>query len=275
MFILNSLAPFAPRLAGRGAFLLFGRTGKRAALRPDEEAVHAAAAMGTLTVNGKRVVTYRWGDGRRPVLLIHGWQSRASRWAHLIPPLQALGFTPVAFDAPGNGASGGWTTNALEYRAVILELHREYGPFEAVVAHSFGALCALLALRSGLEAPRLVAISGVTDFDYLVESFVRQAGLSARAARALRRRTEQEIEAVGLRWSLMSGPVEASMVVIHDAQDRMVDHTHAVRMAKAHPGRAQLVTTNGLGHHRILADPSVITRAVTFLSAPEEIMDAA
>jgi hypothetical protein len=41
----------------------------------------ATASVGAPTVGGKRAVTYTWGDGDRPVLLVHGWESRASRSA--------------------------------------------------------------------------------------------------------------------------------------------------------------------------------------------------
>jgi pimeloyl-ACP methyl ester carboxylesterase len=135
-----------------------------------------------------------------------------------------------------------------------------------VVAHSFGVLCASLALRTGLTASRLVAISGVTDFDYLVKAFARRAGLSPRAARALRRRIERVIEAEGLTWEQMTGAAGVPTLVIHDTQDRMIPHSHAVAIA----GAGRLITTEGLGHHRILADPGVITAVTSFLTVPDE-----
>ena len=72
-----------------------------------------------------------------------------------------------------------------------------------------------------------------------------------------------------------AGPTDHPIITDAYEPYRRVDHAHAVRMANAHPGRAQLVTTNGLGHHRILADPSVIAGVVAFLSAPEAMRDAA
>ncbi|WP_238162986.1 alpha/beta hydrolase [Kribbella capetownensis] len=68
-------------------------------MRESERAIHEAARVEV--VDG--VVTYAWGDGRRPVLLVHGWRSRASRYAGFVARLLELGYSPVSFDAPGHG----------------------------------------------------------------------------------------------------------------------------------------------------------------------------
>ncbi|MEU3456159.1 alpha/beta fold hydrolase [Micromonospora sp. NPDC006766] len=94
--------------------------------------------------------------------------------------LRGLGFSPVTFDAPGHGDSGGTSMTILEYEEVIRHLQGRYGRFEAVIAHSFGVPCALHDLRNGIGAGRLVAVSGVAEFGFLVDEFSRQLGLSGR-----------------------------------------------------------------------------------------------
>ncbi|MGW6917404.1 alpha/beta fold hydrolase [Kitasatospora sp. NPDC054939] len=282
---LNATALVAPGLAGRAALEVFKRPLRRSRLRAEEQELRAEAATEDLAVHGKRVVTYRWGDGGRPVLLVHGWQSRASRFAAFVPGLRALGLSPVAFDAPGHGESGGSATTILEYREVIGALHRRYGDFEAVVAHSFGVTAAFLALRNGVRAERVVAVAGVVDFDVLPASFSAQLGLGARAERALNRRLDRVLLAgtPGLRadrdlrrhfdasyrpdgaGAADPGP---AVLAVYDEDDAVVGLDQAHRLREAYGDRLDLVVTRGLGHRRILADPAVVDHAIGFLGEP-------
>ena len=54
-------------------------------------------------------------------------------------------------------------------------------------------------------------------------------------------------------------------LVIHDSDDRFIPHGEGVELADAWPS-GRLITTTGLGHHRILRDPEVIDSAVAFIS---------
>jgi pimeloyl-ACP methyl ester carboxylesterase len=272
---LNTTALLAPRTAGRAAFELFLRPLRRSKVRSSERDVHDRAVTGELTVNGKRVVVYRWGDGARPVLLLHGWQSRASRYAPFVPRLQALGLSPVAFDAPGHGDSGGRSTTILEYRDVIRALQETYGTFHSVVAHSFGVSCAYLALRDGVRAERLVAVAGVAEFGYLPAGFCARLGLNARIERDLRRRIEHELFAgtanVWEHFDATHDPaaVTPPALVVHDEDDTVVGIGQAHRLKAAYGDRLELITTRGLGHRRILADPAVIDNAIGFLAGTD------
>jgi hypothetical protein len=59
------------------------------------------------------------------------------------------------------------------------------------------------------------------------------------------------------------------MLVIHNEDDLVVDVSQAHRIAAAHGSKARLMTTHGLGHHRILADPVVVEQIVDFVAAAE------
>ena len=96
---LRAIGAVSPRLAGRVAFELWRRPMARGQLRSSEREVHEAARVEI--VDG--IVTYAWGDGRRPVLLVHGWRSRASRYAGFVTRLLELGYSPVSYDGPGHG----------------------------------------------------------------------------------------------------------------------------------------------------------------------------
>ncbi|WP_318209728.1 alpha/beta hydrolase [Streptomyces sp. SJL17-1] len=271
---LNATARVAPAAAGRWAFGLFVRPLGRARLKPEEQALFAAARTGHLQVRGKDVVTYAWGDGRRPVLLVHGWSSRASRLTAFAEALLERGYSPVAFDAPGHGESPGRASNIVEYREIIRELHARHGDFDAVLAHSFGALASLFALRDGVRTARFVGIGGVGSFDLLIKGFQTGLGVDDRVIRCMRDHVERRVApgepGIWDRFGADRDPGElgAPVLLFHDEGDDMVPLVHSRRLARAHGDRARLVVTQGLGHRRILLDPDVVGGAVDFLTAP-------
>ncbi|SDT71618.1 Lysophospholipase, alpha-beta hydrolase superfamily [Streptomyces sp. TLI_053] len=271
---LNTASLAAPGLAGRAAFGLYRHPFRRSRVRPGEHEVHDRAVTGTIRHGDARVAVYSWGDGARPVLLMHGWRSRASRFAHLVPRLRALGLTAVGYDAPGHGDSGGRTATVLDHRALALRLQERYGDFEAVVAHSLGVNAAFLALREGLRAERLVAFSGASELSWLPTAFCDRLGLNATVERELRRR-----EAGGAMFPGVAdirthfdaarepGEIALPILVAHDEDDDVVPFSHARRLRAAYGERLELVATRGLGHRRILVEPTVLDQVTGFLAA--------
>ena len=59
--------------------------------------------------------------------------------------------------------------------------------------------------------------------------------------------------------------MSASLMVIHDKEDRFVPYCEGAELANAWP-EGRLMTTFGLGHHRILRDCDVVNAAVDFVS---------
>lgn len=267
---LNVTTRLAPGLAGPRAFALFVRPLGRARLRPEEVDLMERAERGRMVVYGTAVATYRWGEGSRPVLVVHGWSSRASRFAGLIAALRAQGRTVISFDAPGHGESEGRASTIRDYRAIIGQLHAEHGDFSAVVAHSFGVLATFSMLYDGMRADRVVGIGGVADFDYLVQRFRAGLNLGEGVGRALRAHVErrlfpgdpdiwQRLDA-RRRFAEMRAPI----LLVHDTDDDVIDPAQSRAIAAAYGPQARLIETTGLGHSRILADPDVIASAVEF-----------
>ncbi|MFC8916528.1 alpha/beta fold hydrolase [Streptomyces sp. NPDC057116] len=268
---LNTTSRIAPRLSGRLAFAAFVRPLGRSRVRPAERALLDRARLGTLRLRGRNVVTYTWGDGARPVLLVHGWSSRSSRFSAFITALCDQGYSPVTFDAPGHGDSEGRASNLRDYREIIGRLHAEHGDFEAVVAHSFGVLASFVALHDGVVAHRFVGIGGVAEFDHLLDAFRTRLGLHERVERDIRGHVERVLfpgePAIWERLTATYRPerLPAPVLLLHDEDDDMTPVAQSRLAAAALGDRARLVLTKGLGHRRILADPDVVARAVDFV----------
>jgi pimeloyl-ACP methyl ester carboxylesterase len=270
--LVRTLERVAPALAAEAAYAVWRSPGRRVPIHPTERAVMEDARGGTLHVRGHRVATYEWGSASRTVLLVHGWQSRASAFAPLVRELRQPGRRIVAFDAPGNGRSGGTRTDVRDYAAIIAELEPA-GGYEAIVAHSFGTPAAALALRTGVRTSRLVTVNGAADFEHLLGAFGRTLSLTPRLLRAVRARTERRmfrgIDDIWNRYSSTSSPlpVDTPWLVLHDEDDAVIDVGQAHALAAAHPRSVRLQLTSGLGHNRPLRDDAVLDSIVGFVNA--------
>jgi pimeloyl-ACP methyl ester carboxylesterase len=270
---LRAAAFISPKLAGRLTFELWRRPMMRGKVRETERKIHDAARVEL--IDG--VVTYVWGDGARPVLLVHGWRSRASRFAAYVERLLELGYSPVSFDAPAHGDSGGGrvASSILDHQRIFQALAARHGTFEGVIAHSLGAPFALYAVREGVAAKRLVTISGVADFGYLTDGFCRELGLGPATNRELRRAIERHyfpgITDVWTRFSV--GEDDLELLVIHNDEDDVVDPAQAEILLAQYGPRARFLQTKGLGHRRIMIDPDVLTEAIAFLEQESDVAE--
>lgn len=270
---LTGLSAVAPPVAAEIGFRLWRHLGRPERVHPRDLAVHARAERGTLDLDGAPVATYTWGRGPEVVLLVHGWRSRASRFAALVDELEAPGRTIVAFDAPGNGDTPGARTSLLDYARIIRLLAARHGGVSTIVAHSFGVLCAFVAVREGVTVDRLVGIAGLHDADEIVEQFCRDVGLGRRAKAGLRGRIERRffpgVPGLWRRFVAELDPADTrtALLLVHDRGDTRVDVGQSELIAEAHTGPVRLVLTDGLGHHRILNDSDVIAQIGAFVDA--------
>jgi hypothetical protein len=142
-----------------------------------------------------------------------------------------------------------------------------------MVAHSGGGTATAWAIRRALldgfvELPEAIAlVAPAADFRSYLVRFVETSRLSARAQRGLEVGLEARVgvppEAFNLPRLAQDMPLPA--LVIHDREDAEVPWTDGAAVAAAWPD-AELVTTRGLGHRRILRDPAVVARVTEFLA---------
>jgi len=278
---LNVASRVSGRLAGHGAYALFHMPLARSRMRNTEREMFGTADVQRMEVSGKSTLIYRWGNGERPVLLVHGWQSRGSRLADFVPGLLESGHSVITFDAPGHGDSAGRSTTIQEYRHIITELHEQYGEFEAVVAHSLGALGSIFSLLHGVKAKRIATISGVCDFDYLIDEFCAAVPLRPPLKARLRTLVGENLFS-GLPedqrpFSAVNavGSLDIPFLVVHDEDDPRIGVDQGRRLAGAFGDQARLVVTSTLGHRRILGDPEVVRTVLDFVGhGPDRAAEA-
>src|SRR6476620_169836 len=97
---------------------------------------------------GNTIRGYRWNHpSLKKVLILHGFESSVINFERYIEPLVKKGYEVMAFDAPAHGRSSGKKITVLTYKNLVLYAWKNFGPFDAFIAHSFGGLALCLALE--------------------------------------------------------------------------------------------------------------------------------
>ena len=222
--------------------------------------------------SGRRIAAWQWGgDNGQAVYLVHGWGGSGSL-AEFAGPLMARGLRVIAFDAPGHGRSengpSGWRqSNFLEFSGVLQAAVRAFGPADGLIAHSGCVASTALALRDGLRVGRVAFLASFTDPEHYTGVFASALGIGAGVIDAMRQRAATRL---GFRWEDLNVATLAQFMnvpralIVHDREDVETPWAGAAEIAAAWPS-AILVSTSGLGHHKLLRDPEVLRRVVEFL----------
>jgi pimeloyl-ACP methyl ester carboxylesterase len=138
---------------------------------------------------------------------------------------------------------------------------RATGTPDAVVGHSLGAAAAVLALRDGLGASAAALLAPVAEPTLFLRRLAELLALSERRYEGLVAEIERR---AGRDMHTFDGATAARALttralILHDPADRQVPFSHAEAIATAWPG-ASLHAVAGLGHRRVLYDPSAIAR---------------
>lgn len=264
--VTGLLSRWAPPLASRLAERLFLTPIRYR--RPEREAEWSAGARSRTihTPGGGQLETWTWGDGPRTALLVHGWAGRGLQLGAFVAPLVAAGYRVVTFDGPGHGRSSGRITNLLEFAAAVGHVAREVGGVDTLIAHSFGSVASLVAMARGWIRPaKLVLVASPSTFEMILGQFAEMSGFSSAVIDQMRLRLSRRF---GFEWAdleplrLASG-ILCPALVVHDRRDESIPFAEGVALAGALP-RARLFATDGLGHHRVLRDTTVLDEVAEF-----------
>ncbi|MCP9230297.1 alpha/beta hydrolase [Mesorhizobium sp. LMG 17147] len=274
----------APRLTGRAAFELFCRTPHEKSLSEGERRAIDRAADFMTQARHHRLKTrtgcvmvheFRPEPGRDTagtVLVIHGWRSRTEYMRTLIEAYRDAGYKVVSLDLPGHGQSQGRRLTLVSAVDAARVAGEWFGPFAAIVGHSFGGAVAANAVAGSirniprLAAGRLVLIAAPSSLPAIFADFSRMLNVGSRSQVAMADRVER---IAGRPLQEFTGDRQLAStllptLVIHAPDDREVSADHARLYARA-GDHVRLYWADGLGHRRILADKGVVERAVGFV----------
>jgi len=218
--------------------------------------------------SGELAVT-TWGDDGPAVLLMHGWGGARAQMTGYVDPLVEAGYRVVAFDQPAHGESDGKMTNILEIAPTMDLIAEREGPFEAIIAHSFGTLITSYVLGNrGFPPPARLIYLG--SFNRLLDSLPRfqvLAGLPDAIIDGLQVTTYENFgkDVLDAIWNeKMTQKIDIPVLMFHDKADNVTPIEDSRAIARAWKS-ARLIETEGLGHRGALQSLEVHKQVVNFL----------
>lgn len=214
----------------------------------------------------KKVVLYQYGESDKKILLAHGWSGRGTQLFKIADELIKVGYSTVSFDAPAHGKSPGKSAIMSDFIETILEIERQFGPFEAAVGHSLGGMSLLNAVKKGFKINHLAIIGSGDIVQDILDDFVAKLKLKPSISTQLRLHFEKKYGEEMDNYSGYKSAMEITIpvLVIHDKNDYEVPVTAGINIHK-HLKNGELFLTEGLGHRKILGNHLVIEKLVKFI----------
>jgi pimeloyl-ACP methyl ester carboxylesterase len=232
-------------------------------IRMDKDSVQQ---MITIPVIHKKVNVYKYGNGSKKILLVHGWSGRGTQLCKIADEMIKLGFGIISFDAPAHGKSPGNSTIMVDFIASIIEIDKQFGPFEVAIGHSLGGMSVLNAIKEGLQVDKAVIIGSGDIVQDITDDFIAKMELKPEISNLLCDYFEKKYGGKMDDYSAYKAAERTVIptLVIHDENDPEVSVKAGMHIYE-HLKNGELMLTKGLGHRKILADYQVIEKIINFV----------
>ena len=239
-------------------------------VKSTDEAILERGNNTRVPFEGGELAVTTWGDGPA-VLLMHGWGGARAQMTGFVDPLLFAGYRVVAYDQPAHGESDGKMTNLLEIAPTMDLIAKQEGPFQAIIAHSFGTLITSYALvKRNFPPPARLVYFGA--FNQLMDSLPRfqvLAGLPDEIIEGLRAKIYENFGRDVLESITnvsLTPQINIPALMFHDAADNVtpIDDSRAIaRVWKS----ARLIETEGLSHRGALQSKTIHEQVIQFLKS--------
>jgi pimeloyl-ACP methyl ester carboxylesterase len=265
---LDTLAVVSPSHAARQGFLLFCRPFRIAATKKQLSFFNSGDKF-QINHEGVVVQGYKWGNGPKKVLFLHGWQSHTYRWKPYIEALSKDNFTVYSLDAPGHGLSSGNFLSVPLYSSVIEEFIRQHSDVHTIVGHSLGGFSLLYTMyrKPVLPVDRIILLAPPGEARDFIAGFKKALRLSNRTVNLIVDHFAKRYNVTPDYFSLLKFAEALSVngLIIHDEDDMEAPYHYSVPLQGVWKN-ARLVTTKGFGHN--LKSSTVVKEVVEFISEP-------
>lgn len=268
---LNLLTVVAPRIAGRKGFYFFC-TPFGAKIKDHQLSFLNTSERITYSFENKSIQVYKWGQGKKVLLFLHGWQSHSFRWKNYIKGLDQQEYTIYALDAPAHGQSQGKYLNAVIYSRLVEKFIAEVGHIHTLISHSLGSMTTIYTLYRipSLPVERVIITGMPAEVKNFVTYYKQVLGLWTRTTEAISKAFVSETGHPPEYFSMtrLVTNLSTPCLIIHDRDDPDAPY-HDVVAVHQQWKNAQLITTENLGHN--LRSPEVVKMVHDFISRKETV----
>ena len=264
LFKLISL--ISTRISIKFATYLFLRPRKTTFNKFDLEAISKATKY-DLSIGNKVVKVYSWGSSPKKVLFVHGWEGKGTSCKRLIEPLIKNNYQVIAFDAPAHGRSTGRDTDLREITETIKTVINCFGPFDLVIAHSFGSLATMLVWQENKFCNKFILVGSMANPYTAVSGFQYIFNLKQPIVDGLIKNIEKRVDKPLQNFLLSSNPNDSmkNMLLLHDKHDMVAPFSESIFLSQIYP-KAKFIELEGVGHHKILSNPKTIEIVQSFVT---------
>lgn len=247
---INTLSFVFPKKASQLAYAFFSepREGKLSKDKLPEILQEAQSEMFQLQENSFH--TYTWKGNDTVILLVHGWESNASRWENLLPYLKKSGSTIIAIDGPAHGLSSGKEFNIPQYAEFIHVAVEKFKP-QYLIGHSIGGKTCLYyqSVYQNDAIKKMVILGAPSDFKIILNNYITLLSLNSKISKSLEAHYLNNFK---LSLEQFSGKIFASKLnikglIAHDIDDSVVLFEEGKKIAGAWKN-VIFIETKGLGH---------------------------
>ena len=249
-FYLNTVNLLSAKIGGRHAFFVFCYPFKAKITERQQEFLDTAHQF-KLPLENFEIQCYRWGNGPKNILFVHGWQSNTYRWKKYIDTLPKDQFTIYSFDAPGHGNSGSLIGNVPLFERAIQKIMDHIGEAESIVSHSIGSFSSLYYIHQNpqFQPNKLVTLATPDSIDDFLEYYFNTLKLSRKTIENFKtyftRYTRKDSSFFRLENIIADNTSDG--LIIHDEGDKAVTVEYSKKLHRLWP-KSKLVITTGLGH---------------------------
>lgn len=266
---INLLSFVFPKKASQLAYAIFSepRSGKLS--KNNLPKILQESKTETFRYEEHQFQTYTWEGNDTVVLLVHGWESNASRWENLLPYLKKSGSTIIAIDGPAHGLSSGKEFSIPKYAKFIHVAVEKFQP-KYLIGHSMGGKTCLYyqSLYQNDNIEKIVVLGSPSDFKIILQNYIALLSLNYKISKALE---DHYLEHFRIKLEHFSGQLFASKLnvkglVAHDIDDTVVLFEEAKKIVGSWKD-VQFIETSGLGHS--LHDDDLYKKVCKFLFETE------
>jgi hypothetical protein len=266
---INFLSFVFPKKATQIAYNLFSEPRAGRLTKTSLPKILQETDRETFQHNEHHFQSYIWKGNDTVILLVHGWESNASRWEKILPYLQKSGSTIIAIDAPAHGLSGGKEFNIPIYAEFIHVLFQKFKP-KYLIGHSLGAKTCLYyqSVYQNNDLQKIVVLGSPSDFNIILNNYIALLSLNSTVYRGLEK---HYLKNFNLTLENFSGKLYASKIktkgfIAHDTGDTVVLFAEGKKIASTWK-ESIFIETTGLGHS--LHDDGLYKKISRFLFETE------
>jgi len=246
---INTLSFVAPKKSLQLAYRLFSEP-RKGKLKIDQLPKSLLKAkQESHTHENAQFHTYRWNGNDETILLIHGWESNASRWKKIIPYLKKTGKTIIAIDGPAHGLSSGKEFNVPTYAKFIHEIVQKYNP-KIAIGHSIGGnALAYFQAHYPHTFEKIILIGSPDEFKVILNNYIKLLSLNSRVHHLLVNYTKERFNLTIEEFSAAKYLQNTNVLglIAHDKNDDVVLFEEGKKIANSWK-TSQFIETTGLGH---------------------------